>query len=51
MGVLPLRRNDVVNRAAIEAFIAALASEFEFVVFSSDTDFLGFPDVKVVNPL
>lgn len=49
MGVLPLRRNDVVNRAAIEAFIAALASEF--VVFSSDTDFLGFPDVKVVNPL
>ncbi|MGC9313911.1 MAG: hypothetical protein ACP5IA_14585 [Sediminispirochaetaceae bacterium] len=34
-----------------DAHIAALALETGSTIYSSDTDFLRFPGVKVVNPI
>lgn len=34
-----------------DAHIAALASEYGLVIYSNDTDFGRFPNIKVVNPL
>lgn len=34
-----------------DAHIAALASDYGLVIYSNDTDFARFPNIKVINPL